>query len=225
MSIRLPTAERRDSIVAAAVPLFARKGFAGTTTREIAEAAGVSEALVFKHFATKTALYDAILESCEDADPEFDRLMQLPASTGTLIEIVTSVTGHFADQSDENCRDQHRLFIRSLLEDGEFARVGLRAFENAVLPSFAASYEAARAAGDLSATAPSAPAAFWVVAQMQLMIGSLALVDAARETAVPLASHVQTMLRGIGLREDLIGRLPVLTPQFTAVAATAAAAE
>jgi AcrR family transcriptional regulator len=41
--------------------LFARRGFAGVTSREIAAAAGVSEALVFKHFPDLPSLYDAIL--------------------------------------------------------------------------------------------------------------------------------------------------------------------
>ncbi len=54
--------ERHASLIAAAASLFARKGFNGTTTREIAKSAGVSEALVFKHFPTKRALYGAILE-------------------------------------------------------------------------------------------------------------------------------------------------------------------
>ena len=58
VSIRLDGGERRKGIVEAALPLFARKGFARTTTREIAEAAQVSEALLFKHFATKVALYE-----------------------------------------------------------------------------------------------------------------------------------------------------------------------
>ncbi len=42
--------------------LFSRKGFAGTTTKEIAHAAGVSEAIIFRHFATKRDLYTAIIE-------------------------------------------------------------------------------------------------------------------------------------------------------------------
>ncbi|MDF0645370.1 MAG: TetR/AcrR family transcriptional regulator [Nitrospira sp.] len=53
--------ERQAGLIAAAAALFAAKGFNGTTTREIAKAAGVSEALVFKHFPTKRALYAAIL--------------------------------------------------------------------------------------------------------------------------------------------------------------------
>jgi AcrR family transcriptional regulator len=51
---RLDGDERRKAIVAAAVPLFARKGFAGTTTKELAEAAGISEAPLFRHFAARS---------------------------------------------------------------------------------------------------------------------------------------------------------------------------
>lgn len=62
MKERLTGEERRQRIVEAAVELFSRKGFRGTTTREIAEAAGISEAMIFKHFATKRELYSAIIE-------------------------------------------------------------------------------------------------------------------------------------------------------------------
>src|SRR2546425_2953533 len=53
--------ERQASIIAAAASLFAQKGFNGTTTREIAKTAGISEALLFRYFPTKRALYAAIL--------------------------------------------------------------------------------------------------------------------------------------------------------------------
>jgi len=54
--------ERRDQILRVAVSLFSNRGFRGTTTKEIAHAAGVSEAMVFRHFATKEELYAAILD-------------------------------------------------------------------------------------------------------------------------------------------------------------------
>jgi AcrR family transcriptional regulator len=63
MAARLTGEERRRVIVEAAVALFSQKGFRGTTTKEIAEAAGCSEATIFKHFATKDELYSAILEA------------------------------------------------------------------------------------------------------------------------------------------------------------------
>jgi AcrR family transcriptional regulator len=62
MGGRLKGDERRRVIIDAALALFARKGFRGTTTKEIAEAAGCSEATIFKYFTSKDELYSAILE-------------------------------------------------------------------------------------------------------------------------------------------------------------------
>src|SRR5262249_21255097 len=57
-----PTDERRRQILAAAGELFAGRGFAGTTTRQIAAAVGTTETVLFRHFPTKESLYAAILE-------------------------------------------------------------------------------------------------------------------------------------------------------------------
>lgn len=57
------TAEgRRDQLIQVAIDLFAKNGFDGTTTKSIAAKAGVSEAIIFRHFATKDDLYTAILD-------------------------------------------------------------------------------------------------------------------------------------------------------------------
>ncbi|HKV33281.1 MAG TPA: TetR/AcrR family transcriptional regulator [Pyrinomonadaceae bacterium] len=61
-SARMAGEERREQILRVAVSLFSNHGFRGTTTKEIAHAAGVSEAMVFRHFATKEELYAAILD-------------------------------------------------------------------------------------------------------------------------------------------------------------------
>src|SRR6185503_18729995 len=61
-SARMAGEERRLQILRVAVSLFSERGFRGTTTKEIAHAAGVSEAMVFRHFATKEELYAAILD-------------------------------------------------------------------------------------------------------------------------------------------------------------------
>ena len=64
---------RREQILQTAVDLFSQQGFKGTTTKEIARAAGVSEAMVFRHFANKDALYGAILDTkgCQDGVHKF----------------------------------------------------------------------------------------------------------------------------------------------------------
>jgi TetR/AcrR family transcriptional regulator len=59
---KLPAPQRRQQIIQVAMDLFSAKGFEGTTTREIARAAGVSEAIIFRHFATKEDLYAAIID-------------------------------------------------------------------------------------------------------------------------------------------------------------------
>ena len=59
---RMTAEDRKLQILRVAVSLFSQRGFGGTTTKEIAQAAGVSEAMVFRHFATKQELYSAILD-------------------------------------------------------------------------------------------------------------------------------------------------------------------
>ena len=61
--IRVSAPDRKRQILAVATRLFARQGFSGTTTREIAEKAGVNEALVFRHFPSKEELYWDVLET------------------------------------------------------------------------------------------------------------------------------------------------------------------
>lgn len=54
---RRPRGEARRLLLGAARELFARRDYRATTTREIAEAAGVSEYLLFRHFGSKAGLF------------------------------------------------------------------------------------------------------------------------------------------------------------------------
>jgi AcrR family transcriptional regulator len=60
-------AERREALLQAALPLFARRGLHGTGTRELAAAAGVTEPILYRHFPGKEALYLAVLERATQA--------------------------------------------------------------------------------------------------------------------------------------------------------------
>ena len=62
MGRRMTSKDRREQILQGAMRLFAEKGFRGTTTREIAQKLRISEALMFKHFPSKEALYRAIIQ-------------------------------------------------------------------------------------------------------------------------------------------------------------------
>ena len=59
---RVPAEGRRQQILEVATDLFARQGFNGTTTRQIAQGATVNEAIIFRHFPTKEDLYWAVIE-------------------------------------------------------------------------------------------------------------------------------------------------------------------
>src|SRR5215813_395369 len=64
---RMTAEDRREQIIEVAVRLFSQKGFRGATTKEIAYAAGVNEAIIFRHFSTKGELYAAIIDRKADS--------------------------------------------------------------------------------------------------------------------------------------------------------------
>lgn len=59
---RLPRAERREQILAAATEAFARSGFAATSLDDIAAEAGVTRVILYRHFDSKNDLYQAVLD-------------------------------------------------------------------------------------------------------------------------------------------------------------------
>lgn len=162
-SPRTPGHERQASLISAAASLFAANGFTGTTTKEIAKAAGISEALLFKHFPTKHALYTAILaekaqysglrEAVEEAANNQDdtRLFTLLASyrirkgaDPTLLRLLLFSALEEHELSEMFFRQQYRVFhdllagyIRRRIEDGAFRQVdpvlAARAFFGVIL--------------------------------------------------------------------------------------------
>jgi AcrR family transcriptional regulator len=141
--------ERQAGIIAAAAALFAARGFKGTTTKEIARVSGCSEALVFKHFPTKRALYAAILAekapfsellaAVDEAARKRDdaRVFKLIAgyrirrgADPTLLRLLlfSALEGH--ELSKMFFKNQHRVFydylagyIEQRIRDGAFRQV------------------------------------------------------------------------------------------------------
>ncbi|WP_042446113.1 TetR/AcrR family transcriptional regulator [Azospirillum sp. B510] len=223
MAPRLDSRARKRAIIDAVLPLFARKGFAATTTREIAQAAGVSEALIFKHFPSKASLYEAIFLSCVDDDPDYERLVALPPSTTTLVRMIQELVSHFVIEipSDPVERTRHRLSIQSLLEDGEFMRQVFEGLRSRFLPCFAASIAAATAAGDLRPGPIDTENGLWLAAHLCEMMATLCLSGGAVvpypcERSELARQTIWFILRGLGLSDEAIaaqergGRFPFL---------------
>lgn len=86
----LPAAERRSVIVAATERLLVERGQA-VSTREIAEAAGIAEGTIFRVFATKDAIIEAVFEDAFDARADWERLKAIDPANGLeacLVELV-----------------------------------------------------------------------------------------------------------------------------------------
>lgn len=145
---RVSAGDRRQQILNAATELFARQGFQGTTTRQIAERAGINEAIIFRHFATKDDLYWAILHEKSQLAGGVKRLEQHLQSGGSDLQVFsdlaqrmlrrdTTMTRLLLFSALENHRLSHRFFrthvadyyqtlasyIRQGVEDGRFRRI------------------------------------------------------------------------------------------------------
>jgi AcrR family transcriptional regulator len=122
--------ERKLQILRIAVSLFSQRGFRGTTTKEIAHAAGVSEAMVFRHFATKEELYAAILDhkACAEGpiDPEsmVAEAIQRKDDRAVFEGLALGALEHH-----EGDKEFQRLLLYSALEQHELAQMF---FENFV---------------------------------------------------------------------------------------------
>jgi TetR/AcrR family transcriptional regulator len=114
--------DRRKQLIEVAIDLFSKKGFGGTTTREIAAAAGVTEAIIFRHFANKQDLYTAILDykgmatGAEEWLTEAEVFMDREDDEGLFRLILTKVIEvHRTEPQFE------RLMIHAALEGHELA--------------------------------------------------------------------------------------------------------
>lgn len=120
---RVPSDERRVQVLRVAAELFARHGFAGTTTRQIAAAAGTTETVLFRLFPTKEALYLDVLEYEVPAigvERFLDRLRALAAARddeALCRLVVDAILLSFRQQPV-----YHRLMLFAVLEHQDLAR-------------------------------------------------------------------------------------------------------
>ncbi len=121
---RMTSLERRRQIVDVAGRLFSRKGFKGTTTREIAREAGISEATIFKYFARKEALFEAIIDRCcNDESGNLTLMKKLDGKQGR--EAFEEVVEFFMERYAED-PSFARLLMFSALEREKFSEIFFR---------------------------------------------------------------------------------------------------
>jgi AcrR family transcriptional regulator len=214
-TVRLAAVERRRNIVNAVRDVFADKGFDGTTTRALAQAAGVSEALLYRYFPSKESLYAAMLDACAKGPTfaEYKRILVLEPSSSTLVIMVHFVVSGYVQgrHGDAHRGAFHALLVRSLLDDGEFVRLTHRKYAAAWLQKFQSCLNAGVRAGELKFAPLRAHLCVWFVQHVafSLMLHLRPKVPAidykvSKEELVEQATWFA--LRGLGMKEATIRR-------------------
>src|SRR5262249_32087844 len=115
--------DRRHDILAAAMELFAKKGFRGTTTRDLATHAEVNEAIIFRYFNNKEELYRAILEhkAGENRNARVEELDRLAAENDD--EKFFQALGRTFLEKHEKDTTFYRLLLFSALEGHQLSEM------------------------------------------------------------------------------------------------------
>lgn len=114
---RMAANDRHRQLLRSAIDCVARNGFGGTKTKDIAAAAGVSEAILFRHFATKEDLYHAILDMKEGGDGGKELMRQMETCAARRDD--AGVFGAIARAIFTSFREDpafHRLILYAMLE-------------------------------------------------------------------------------------------------------------
>ena len=130
----MPASDRRTQLLQSALNAFSAKGFNGATTKEIAAAAGVTEAVIFRHFPTKQALYQAVLES-EIGCPKFQQwlavaqdCMERDDDEGLFRAIASAIIESYSDDAR-----LERVLLFAALEGNE---QGLAHYRSTSIPIY-----------------------------------------------------------------------------------------
>jgi AcrR family transcriptional regulator len=128
MAQRMSGAGRQEQILEGATRLFAQKGFRGTTTREIAQRLGISEALMFKYFPTKEELFRAIIQRRVNGSQEM-LFPQEAIRAKDDRQVFRAIASYLIQRNTEDPAFM-RLVLFSALENHDLSRIF---FENNAL--------------------------------------------------------------------------------------------
>ena len=118
--MRVSAKIRREQLVEVAMKLFSQQGFDGTTTREIAEAAGVNEAIIFRHFHTKEELYWEVVSNRIHAAGRQKKIRECLASNLDQDDLLPAIAASLLTRTREDT-DFTRLLLFSALRNRELS--------------------------------------------------------------------------------------------------------
>jgi AcrR family transcriptional regulator len=116
---RLSGNERREQIIRVATELFSRVGFRGATMRQLAEKAGISEAMIYHHFPSKEVLYESMLQTKLDNSKHLFYPVEA-AKAGKDRVVLETIIGNFLREGRKDT-SYMRMMLYSALDGNEFA--------------------------------------------------------------------------------------------------------
>lgn len=208
---RMPGTERRAQIVAAARRVFSEAGYDGAKTLQIAREAKVSEALVYRHFPSKLALYRAVLRQVFlEQDERWQEQGIHAAGTAGLVQAIRAfITASVADAQVPERLDNHRMTLASLAGDGSYASLIYRRSQRRNVKAMTQAHAQARAEGGLAGEELSVPATAMFVEHVGTMIATIGALPPAAQpygiTGDELARQATWFcLRGLGMPDEVI---------------------
>lgn len=112
--MRLAASDRKKQLIDIAMGLFSEQGFDGTSTREIADAAGVNEAIIFRHFKTKEDLYWAVLADRIERRGRTRRVKELLESDRDTRDVLVAIAETMLDRTADDMAVTRLLFYSAL---------------------------------------------------------------------------------------------------------------
>jgi AcrR family transcriptional regulator len=214
-SDRMKGVDRKQAIIEAARPLFAQNGFNGTSVRAIAKAAGVSEALLYKHFPSKEDLYKEILGYVVDLSGILSsETSKLKPGAESLVKYVylTIRLILFEVPAFKEAQYWHeRLLFRSLIGDSRYARIHFKNIQELFMPLVQKCIKVAIEDGDIVGSAVDTSKEYWFIHHLTMAMNLCFLTD---EPAFEYGGTKEEMagqmlmfcLRGVGMTTKAIAR-------------------
>ena len=116
------TMATRKKIMEAGLVLFAQKGFALTSIKDIAEAAGISTGLIYRHFSSKEDLFNSLIaDTIEELNKFIQILDSYDSPKQAIVEMTASLIGdiHFSNELSR----YFLIVIRSMLEEEVLSQI------------------------------------------------------------------------------------------------------
>ena len=215
-AVKLSSEERRTAIIRAVRRVFAEKGFHGTTTRRLPMRQGCPRRFCSSIFRTRRPSIRrcSFFAATRTIPEKIDRIKALEPSTSTLVLIVHLMVARTVGSepgSQEDAVTHHRLMLRSMIEDGEFARL----FYERTMPCWISKVEDCLKASIAAGDATEGPvlhnlgalfARHLAKTIMVSLLPATPIVDYGMPREKLVEQVVWFTLRGLGVRDEAIKR-------------------